>query len=160
MLGFDLQSIHEEVRSRQPDITSVVTGSEQFNRTNRERLPEKQKDSLSGRSTTLKKDYDRIYNLSDQWLTEAVDHLNQLKEDEDARVSLIHESQILKHGKNKGEICPQEVLKSARHYYRVRPNLNDTYIHHKDGFRHSVEKERYCSNCKIPCRNFCNLNLI
>lgn len=65
----------------------MVMGSEQFSRTNRERLPEKQKDTLSQASTTLKKDYDRIYNLSDDWLNEAVDRLNHLKEDEEARVS-------------------------------------------------------------------------
>lgn len=93
ILKFDkfwsLQTVHNEVRSKQPDITSVVTGSEQFNRTNRERLPEKQKDTLSKSSAALKKDYDRIYNLSDDWLIESVDKLNRLKEDEEARVSFM-----------------------------------------------------------------------
>ena len=81
-----LQGIHSDVRGRQPNISDTVNVSDLFLRKNRDRLAPKQNENLGTKSGTLRKDYDEIYNQSEDWLKEALDQLHRLQMDEDQRV--------------------------------------------------------------------------
>ncbi|XP_041483740.1 microtubule-actin cross-linking factor 1-like isoform X4 [Lytechinus variegatus] len=82
------RGIHSDVRGRQPNISDTVNGSELFLRKNKDRLSPKQNEDLSQKSSDLRREYDDIYNRSDDWLREAIDRLNRMEMDEEQRLRL------------------------------------------------------------------------